>query len=117
MDSQPLGTAEEIDGLRDAVALVIAIRAGNRPAARQILSLRRGADFAVIEALVGIIEAFGVDAAACRDLSFDELLRRVSLHLAMQPGTSKAARAGPGGVPDSIARFPRPAPGAISPPE
>ena len=95
MDTQSLGTSEEIQGLRDAVALVIALRAGNRAAAREILSLRRGTDFALIEALVGVIEAFGVDSAACHGLSLDELLRRVSLRLAMQPYTSKATGAEP----------------------
>jgi hypothetical protein len=71
MATQSLGTPEEIAGLRDAVALVIA--------------LRRGADLALIEALVGIIEVFGIDSAACRGVPFDELLRRVSLCLAAQP--------------------------------
>ena len=94
MDTQLLGTPE-IEGLRDAVALVIALRAGNAAAAREILSLRQGTDFALIEALVGVIEAFGVDSAACHGLSFDELLRRVSLRLAMKTGTSKATRAEP----------------------
>ena len=95
MDTQSLGTSKEIEGLRDAVALVIALRAGNAAAAREILSLRRRTDFALIEALVGLIEAFGVDSAACHGLSFDELLRRVSLRLATQTGTSKATRAEP----------------------
>lgn len=95
MDTQPLGTSEEIEGLRDAVALVTALRAGNRAAAHEILSFRRETGFALIEALVGVIEAFGVDAAACRGLSFDELLQRVSLCLAVQPGIIKATRAGP----------------------
>jgi hypothetical protein len=95
MEAQSLGTSEEIEGLRDAVALVIALRAGNGAAAREILSLRQGTDIALIEALVGVIEAFGVDSAACHGLSLDELLRRVALRLAMQPGTSKATRAEP----------------------
>lgn len=95
MDGQSLGTPEEIEGLRDAVALVIALRAGNDAAAREILSLRRGTDFALIEALVGVIEAFGVDSAACHGMSFDELLRRVSLRLATQLGGSEVTRAEP----------------------
>lgn len=95
MDTQSPGTPEEIEGLRDAVALVIALRAGNRAAAREILLLRRGIDFALIEALVGVIEAFGVDSAACLGLPFDELLRQVSLRLAMQAGTGKATHAEP----------------------
>ena len=95
MDTQPLGTAEEIEGLRDAVALVIALRAGNVAAAREIISLRRGIDFALVEALVGVIEAFGVDSAACHGLSLDEMLRRVSLRLAMQTGISRATRTEP----------------------
>lgn len=95
MGTQQLATSEEIEGLRDAVALVIALRAGDSAAAHEILSFRRETGFALIEALVGVIEAFGVDAAACRGLSFDELLRRVSLGLAMQPGISKATRADP----------------------
>ncbi len=63
--------------------------------ASEILSLRRGTGLALIEALVGFIEAFGVDTAACRGLSLDELLRRVSLRQAMQQGIGKAPRAGP----------------------
>ena len=95
MDTQSLGTSEEIQGLRDAVALVIALRAGNRAAAREILSLRRGTDFALIEALVGVIDAFGVDSATSHGLSLDELLRRLSLRLAMLPCASKATPAEP----------------------
>jgi hypothetical protein len=95
MDTPSLGTPEEIEGLQDAVALVIALRADNMAAAREILSLHRGTDLALIEALVGVIESFGVDAAACRGLSLDELLRRVSRHLATQPGINKATRAEP----------------------
>jgi hypothetical protein len=95
MCSQSLETPEEIEGLRDAVALVIALRAGNGAAAREILSLRRGTDLALVEALVGVIEAFGVDSAACHGLSFDEMLRRVSLRLAMRAGISKPSRTEP----------------------
>jgi hypothetical protein len=95
MNTQSLGTSQEIEGLRDAVALVIALRAGNEAAAREILSLRRGIDFALIEALVGVIEAFGIDCAACHGLPLDELLRRVALRLAMRTGTSTATRAAP----------------------
>jgi hypothetical protein len=95
MNTHPLGTSAEIESLRDAVALVIALRAGNRAAARKILSFRRGTDFALIEALVGAIEAFGMDTAACRGLSLDELLRRIALRLAMQQGTSNWPGAGP----------------------
>lgn len=95
MDTQPFGTAEEIEGLRDAVALVIALRAGNQAAAREIISLRRGIDFALVEALVGVIEAFGVDSAACHGLSLDEMLRRVSLRLAMRTGIGRATRTEP----------------------
>ncbi len=53
---EPGGTLEEIEGLRDAMALVFALRAGGRATASEILSLRGGTDLALIEALVGIIE-------------------------------------------------------------
>jgi hypothetical protein len=49
----------------------------------------------LIEALVGVIDAFGVDSAACHGLSPDELLRRLSLRLAMLPCASKATPAEP----------------------
>ncbi len=72
----------DFDSLRDALALVFALRAGDEAAARRLISIRGSTDFALVEAFVGIVEALGIDTAARAHMTFDEMLRRVALALA-----------------------------------
>jgi hypothetical protein len=84
-ESRLLGTPHEIESLRDAIALVFALREGDKATACRILSLRGTSDLDLVQAFVGIVEALGIGEAARLSMSFDELLRRIALRLADQP--------------------------------
>lgn len=82
--SRLLVTTGEIETLRDAIALVIALRAGDKATARQILLFRGGGDLELVQGFVGIVEALAIGEAARLSMSLDELLRRLALRLADQ---------------------------------